>query len=137
MISIRPATPADVRQMAEIAGGSVSTRELVDWIAATGTIWHIAEDDGGKLLGFQSLTAAGGQASGTCEIATFLRPNQILSVGSRLFDHSADAARAQGYNWIDARFTKSNHDAQRYYQSHGFRNLSHNGDMQIMRFDLD
>ncbi|MEJ1991386.1 MAG: GNAT family N-acetyltransferase [Maritimibacter sp.] len=136
MISIRPATAADARQMAEIAGGSVSTRELADWIAAAGTIWHIAEDDGGRVLGFQSITA-GEQASETCEIATFLRPNQPLAVGSRLFDQSADAARAQGYNWIDARFTKSNHDAQRYYQSHGFRNWSHNGDMQIMRFDLD
>jgi L-amino acid N-acyltransferase YncA len=137
MISICPATPADARQMAEIAGGSVSTHELADWIAAAGTIWHVAEDEGGRLLGFQSITAAGGQASETCEIATFLRPNQPLAVGSRLFDQSADAARAQGYNWIDARFTKSNHDAQRYYQSHGFRNWSHNGDMQIMRFDLD
>jgi L-amino acid N-acyltransferase YncA len=136
-VSVRPATPADARQMVEIAGGSVSAHELADWIVAADTIWHIAEDDGGRLLGFQSITAAGGQAPGSCEIATFLRPDLPLAIGSRLFDHTADAARRGGYDWIDARISKSNHDAQRYYQSHGFRHWGQDGDVQIMRFDLD
>lgn len=136
---IRPATLIDTRQMAEIAGGETTAQALADWMddVSAYAAWHLAEADDGRLLGFQRIGASDDLASKICEIATFLRDGAPLSVGSRLFDSTKEAARLLGYDWIDARFVPGNDGARIYYQSQGFRLLRDTGDRMAMRYDLD
>lgn len=138
-VSVRPATLADIRQMAEIAGGGTTPQALADWMddVSAYAAWHVAEDDSGTILGFQRVGAGDDLTSDTCEIATFLRAGASLAVGSGLFDATALAARLLGYAWINARIPRPNEGARIYYQSHGFR-LWHDGaDTVLMRYEID
>lgn len=136
---VRAATFADTRQMAEIAGGETTARSLAEWMddGSAYAAWHVAEDTRGALLGFQRIGATADYADGYCEIATFLHKNAPLSVGSRLFEATARAARLLGYDWIDARIGVGNEGARIYYQSQGFRLFGETCAQVVMRYDLD
>ncbi|GKY86492.1 GNAT family N-acetyltransferase [Sinisalibacter aestuarii] len=136
---LRPATLADTRQMAGLAGGATGAQALADWMddGSAYAAWHVAEDPTGRLLGFQRIGAKADLTSGACEIATFLRDGAALAVGSRLFEATAEAARLLGYRWIDARFARGNEGAGIYYQSHGFRLLGETADSITMRYEID
>lgn len=136
---IRAAAFADTRQMAEIAGGDTTARSLAAWMDddSAHAAWHVAEDMGGALLGFQRIGAIADFAAGLCEIATFLHKSAPLAAGSRLFTATADAARLLGYGWIDARIGVGNESARIYYQSQGFRLTGEAGAQVVMRYDLD
>ncbi len=138
-VSVRPATLADIRQMAEIAGGTTTPQALADWMddVSAYAAWHVAENEIGALLGFQRIGADAALSRYACEIATFLRNGAALSIGSRLFDATAQAARLLGYAWIDARIAQGNEGARIYYQSHGFRIWSEAAGQVLMRYDLD
>lgn len=137
-VSIRPGMLADIRQMAEIAGGTTTPEALADWMddRSAYAAWHVAEDEMGTLLGFQRIGTHADQANGICEIATFLRQGAALAVGSRLFDATAETARLLGYSWIEAHISRDNEGAQICYQSRGFRIWHKADDRVLMRYEL-
>ncbi len=87
----------------------------------------VAEDEDGKLLGFQSLIlAADGNPyntpSGWGIIGTHVDPDSARSgVGRTLFEATRAAAIEAGLEKIEAFIGKDNHIAQAYYERMGFR----------------
>lgn len=135
MIHIRRANPADTRAMAGLLnaiidqGGTTAMTEpvaaetLTDWMTSDEDhgVWHIAEDDDGTLLGFQWIGPHPDLPGEACDIATFVRLGQTgLGIGSRLFEATRKAARALGYDWINANIRTDNAGGLAYYQSRGF-----------------
>ena len=139
MISIRRAGELDARAMAELLnaiiakGGTTAFTEPVSGDVLTGwfrqapdrSVWHIAEDETGQLLGFQSIEPKDKLPAEACDIATFVRLGQTgLGVGSRLFEETVRAARALGYLWINATIRADNESGLTYYQSRGFEDYA-------------
>lgn len=135
MIHVRKATLPDARLMAELLngiirkGGSTALTEeagrdtLEKWMSSQSqqSIWHLAEDETGFLLGFQAVTPHDRLPPEACDIASFVRLGRTgLGVGSRLFEATATAARALGYRWINATIRADNPGGLAYYQSRGF-----------------
>ena len=135
MIHIRAAAHADTRAMAELLnaiiakGGTtaktepVTAQDLRDWMVKDGDsgAWHVAEDDGGMLLGFQYIGLREGLPPGACDIATFVRLGSTgLGIGSKLFAATRAAAVVLGYDWINACIRADNESGLTYYQSRGF-----------------
>jgi len=136
-ISIRPATLADRRQMAELV--HASPHALAEWMDSDSAFsaWFVAEDEAGQLLGLQRVGPGEDLPPEACEIATFVVDgSKRLAVGSALFEESAEAARLLGFDWIAALIDPDNAGAQTYYQSRGFRRAG-GGEKLLMRFDLD
>ncbi|MEQ8291497.1 MAG: GNAT family N-acetyltransferase [Roseovarius sp.] len=161
MIHIRPAGPIDAAPMADLlnaiiaAGGTTAMTDpvtpamLKDWMRATpGTAaWHLAEDNGGTLLGFQWIEPKDALPPEACDIATFVQIGRAkLGIGSALFDRTRDAAISLGYRWINATIRADNTGGLAYYQSRGFetydirRNVPLPGGVTVdrisKRFDL-
>ncbi len=137
---IRPATLADIRQMAEIAGPPVTAQGLADWMDGDSAYaaWHLIEDESGRLLGFQHIGRSDALPADACEIATFVDPNPVpRGAAARLFDVTAQAARLLRYAWISADVAAENTAARIYYQNRGFRLYSREKARVLMRFDLD
>jgi GNAT superfamily N-acetyltransferase len=86
----------------------------------------VAVDDGGKILGFQSLKRAEhgnpyGTRAGWGIIGTHVRPSAARTgVGSRLFEATAAAAREAGLPMIEAYIGDDNSAALAYYEALGF-----------------
>ncbi len=135
MLLVRPATPADARDMAEllneivrIGGTTARTAEVTgddmagNMQASRRAAWHVATDTAGRLMGFQSIYASDNLPAKACDIATFVRVGETgLGIGSRLFDASRLAAEQLGYDWINANIRTDNETGRAYYQSRGFR----------------
>ncbi|WP_425092346.1 N-acetyltransferase family protein [Tropicimonas sp. S265A] len=146
MIRIRRAGDLDARNMADLLnriiarGGAtaftepVSRDTLMAWFrkAPDQSVWHIAEDDVGALLGFQSVEPHPGLPPDACDIATFVRIGQTgLGVGSRLFETTVEAARNLGYRWINATIRADNSGGLTYYQSRGFETYAHHPEVRL------
>lgn len=138
-IFVRAAALADTRQMAEIAGPATLPQALAEWMddISAYAAWHVAEDSAGVLLGFQRVGAGEDSTRNIGEIATFLREDVPLEVGSRLFEATKEAARLLGYGWIEARIAAVNEAARVYYQSHGFRVWKEEQTLLNMRFEVE
>jgi L-amino acid N-acyltransferase YncA len=135
MILVRPAAPADARDMAELLneiiriGGTtantveVTSNDMADSMATSvNGAWHVATDEAGRLMGFQYVRSNGGLPPEACDIATFVRVGETgLGSGARLFDASRAAAEQFGYDWINANIRADNESGRTYYQSRGFR----------------
>ncbi|TCK99785.1 L-amino acid N-acyltransferase YncA [Shimia isoporae] len=134
-ITIRKGADLDLRQSLNLLneiiaiGGTTAltkplTREdLRDWLMADpdSAAWHIAEDQDGTLLGFQWIGPWGDLPPEACEIGTFVKAGRTgLGIGSKLFEATKVAARAMGYDWIDAEIRADNTGGLTYYQSRGF-----------------
>lgn len=128
----------------------VTRDTLLGWFdkAPERSVWHLAENDEGTCLGFQSIEPHPDLPPEACDVATFVRLGQTgLGIGTKLFMHSTQAARAFGYAWINATIRADNTSGMAYYQSRGFepyarhRNVTlANGlvvDRISTRFDLD
>lgn len=139
MIHIRHAGPMDARDMAELLtaiirkGGSTAltqevTREtLLGWLKQTppNSIWHVAEDDTGTILGFQYVKPNANLPPEACDIATFVKlGTNGLGIGSKLFETTKKAARDLGYGWINATIRADNTGGLAYYQSRGFEDYA-------------
>ncbi len=161
MIYVRAAGLSDARALADLlnpiitTGGTTALTEHVDadtiqsWMRRGGTdaIWHLCEDEGGDVYGFQWVEPHPDLPAEAADIATFVKQGQTgLGVGTKLFNATTDAARAKGYKWINARIRADNSGGLIYYQSRGFETYSHikgaqlaNGtvvDKVSKRFDL-
>lgn len=134
-IIVRKAGSADARQMAELLneiiaiGGTtaITTALTKDGIAAwmashTGkNSWVVAEDDSGKIMGFQLLEPHPDLPDNAADVATFVRAGSAqLGIGSKLFDGTRKAANRLGYTWINATIRADNTGGLAYYGSRGF-----------------
>ena len=133
-ITTRRAAPLDARQMAEMlneiidAGGTtaitdpVSREDLLSRMEADPrSIWHVAEDAAGALMGFQWIEPHLEHGETVGQIATFSRIGKTgLGIGSKLFEATTRAARTAGYTWINAEIRADNEGGLIYYQSRGF-----------------
>ena len=159
-ITTRRAGPLDARPMAELLneiieiGGTtaitdpVSREDLLSWMEADPrSIWHVAEDADGQLMGFQWIEPHRDHGATVGQIATFARTGKTgLGIGSKLFEATKAAARAAGYAWINAEIRADNEGGLIYYQSRGFEDygvisgyVMSNGqvvDKVLKRYDL-
>jgi L-amino acid N-acyltransferase YncA len=151
----------DARPMAELLnqiitiGGTTAlvtpktSQDLQSWMNAypSQSIWHLAEDDAGMVLGFQWVEPHPDLPQHALNIATFVMPDQRgMGIGSRLFVATQAAARKLGYSWINATIRADNESGLIYYQSRSFEPYARlqnvrlsNGqivDKVKMRFDL-
>lgn len=139
MIHVRTAGPLDTGAMSDMLnaiiaqGGTtaltspVSKDDLQTFMTAYpgGSAWRLAEDDAGAILGFQFIEPHAQLPPDACDIATFSRLGRSrMGVGSALFEHSKDAARALGYRWINATIRADNSGGLAYYQSRGFEDYA-------------
>ncbi|WP_424974718.1 N-acetyltransferase family protein [Dinoroseobacter sp. S124A] len=161
-LTVRRAGALDVRPMADLLnaiirkGGTTAFVEdvtgdtLLGWfaLAPERSVWHIAEDTGGEILGFQSIEPRGSLPPEACDIATFVKLGQTgLGIGSKLFAASTEAARTLGYRWINATIRADNESGLTYYQSRGFEDYARHKDVALgnglvvdrvsKRYDLD
>lgn len=139
MITVRRAGDLDARDMAQLLneiiciGGTTAYTEVVsaetikNWFrkAPDQAAWHIAEAHQGAALGFQYIKPDPALPPEACDIATFVRVDQTgLGIGSKLFEKTAEAARAFGYRWINATIRADNESGLTYYQSRGFEDYA-------------
>lgn len=120
---------ADVLNGVIAQGGTTAiadpvTRDmLADWMgrAPGRSAWHVAEDENGRVLGFQWIEPAAYLPPDAAEIATFARIGYTrLGIGSALFRATEEAARTLGFRWINANIRADNAGGLVYYQSRGF-----------------
>ena len=146
MITVRKAGTLDAREMADLLnaiirkGGTtafldeINRNTILDWFAQAPyrSVWHVAEDETGTLLGFQSIEPHSKLPPEACDIATFVRLGQTgLGVGSRLFEATTSAATALGYSWISATIRADNTGGLAYYQSRGFEDYARHPDVPL------
>ncbi|EEX12812.1 acetyltransferase, gnat family [Citreicella sp. SE45] len=160
MITVRRAGPLDARPMAELLneviaiGGTtaitepVTREDLLNWMEADPrSIWHVAEDATGQIMGFQWVDPHLKLGETVAQIASFARVGKTgLGIGSKLFDATKRAARTAGYAWINAEIRADNEGGLIYYQSRGFEDYGRiegyvmaNGqvvDKVLKRYDL-
>lgn len=134
MIHVRRAAMLDFPAMAALlntiihAGGTTALEQEVtaadlQSYAQNGrrSVWHVAENDTGEILGFQWIEARDTLPAEAADIATFVKVGQTgLGVGSALFEQTKTAARALGFTWINANIRADNEGGLIYYQSRGF-----------------
>ena len=159
-VTTRRAGPLDARPMAELlneiieVGGTpamtepVSREDLMRWMEADPrSIWHVAEDPAGEILGFQWIAPHRDHGAQVGQIATFAKHGKTgLGIGTKLFEATKEAARVAGYAWINAEIRADNEGGLIYYQSRGFEDygrvegqLMANGqvvDKVLKRYDL-
>lgn len=160
MITVRRAGPLDARPMAELLneviaiGGTtaitepVTREDLLNWMEADPrSIWHVAEDATGQIMGFQWVDPHLKLGETVAQIASFARVGKTgLGIGSKLFDATKRAASTAGYAWINAEIRADNEGGLIYYQSRGFEDYGRiegyvmaNGqvvDKVLKRYDL-
>ncbi|MEM1386853.1 MAG: GNAT family N-acetyltransferase [Pseudomonadota bacterium] len=133
-LHVRLAGPLDARPMAEILnaiiaqGGTTALTEpvdapiLQDWMSSDQrSVWHLAEDGGGEVQGFQWVDPHPSIGAHVAQIATFARIGKTgLGIGSALFEATKAACKAAGYAWINAEIRADNTGGLAYYQSRGF-----------------
>lgn len=140
MITIRPAIAADADAMAALLnqiiaiGGTtafetpVAPDTIRHWMAKDGprAAWHVAQDDTGLILGYQSCEPHSGLPPAAGDIASFVQVNQAgRGIGRRLFEATKIACRALGYTWINAAIRSDNQSGLTYYTAMGFIDWKH------------
>lgn len=147
---VRPASRADARPLAELLGeiiaiggttamNRLSRAEMEAWIVSNPaqSTMMVAESEKGELLGFQSIAPHPNLPETACDIATFTRAGHArIGIGSALFEETGPAARALGFDWINAAIRPENTGGIIYYQSRGFERYGRSQDQILMRYDL-
>lgn len=133
---IRKAGPLDALSLADLLneiiaiGGTTayvrdkSADDLIKIMQTENAVWYLAEDEKGRVLGFQWIEPSTDSPADIASIASFVRVGGTgLGVGSNLFAEMCDAARAHGYRAIDAIIRADNTGGLAYYQSRGFETI--------------
>ena len=143
---IRKAGDIDAREMADLLnviirkGGTTALTEEITgatiktWFrtAPLQSVWHIAEDDAGTILGFQSIEPHSDLPPEACDIATFVKSGQTgLGIGSKIFDASQRVAKELGFHWINATIRADNTGGLAYYQSQEFETYAHHPNQRL------
>lgn len=145
-VFVRRAGSLDALAMADLLneiikiGGTTAFTEqihretLLGWFQKSPerSVWHVAEDAQGVLLGFQSIEPHQKLPPEACDIATFVRVGRTgLGTGSKLFEASVSAARDLGYTWINATIRADNTGGLAYYQSRGFEDYARHPNVRL------
>ena len=102
-------------------GGPISGAVIWEWMSIARSAWHVAEDENGRVLGFQWIAPASYLPAEAAENATFARIDKVgMGIGSKLLEQTKVAARELGYSWINANIRADNESGLTYYQSRGF-----------------
>lgn len=138
MIHIRTATPQDAANIASLLneivarGGTtaiaapVSAADIQNWMGHDKAMWHVAEDDGGAITGFQWIEPHPELPQDATDIASFVRIGRTgLGIATALFEATKKSARDMGYRKIDAIIRANNSGGLAYYQSRGFETIRH------------
>ena len=161
MIHVVPAGRLHTASMADVLneiikkGGSTALTnsvigdDIAEWMARGGSrsAWHVAENEEGRVLGFQWIEPADYLPPEAAEIATFTRIGHSgQGIGSALFRATVTAARALQFSWINANIRADNKGGLAYYQSRGFEDYGRKSgvlladgqqvDKVLKRFDL-
>lgn len=138
MIHTRRAGPLDAAPMADLLndviaqGGTtaltspVDRTRMLEWMERDPhSVWHVAEDDAGQLLGFQWVDQLDPSHADRGHIATFARIGRTgLGIGSALWSATREAAAEAGFKVIEADIRADNTGGLAYYQSRGFEDLA-------------
>jgi GNAT superfamily N-acetyltransferase len=134
-IIIQTGSAVDLRQTADLIneiiaiGGTtaitkpLSREEIEGWLLGDPdrSVWHVAMDADGNVLGFQWVGPFGDLPPEACEIGTFVKAGRTgFGIGSKLFEATKLAARLLGYDWINAEIRADNVSGLAYYQSRSF-----------------
>jgi L-amino acid N-acyltransferase YncA len=135
---VRPARNGDADAISAILnriiaiGGTTAHQSAFDPASAQAhyieepLVVFVAEDDDGRVLGFQALHPHSDLPAGWADIATFVDPNlQQGGIGAALFARTTDAARAVGLQALNATIRADNRLGLRYYSKCGFVDYSH------------
>jgi L-amino acid N-acyltransferase YncA len=135
-LHIRTAGLLDARALAELLnaiiakGGTtafvneLTSADIKGWMQRDGAVWHLAEDEGGQVLGFQYFDPHSDAPEEAVDIATFVRLGATgLGVGSKLFTQTAKVAKDLGYSRIEAIIRADNEGGLAYYQSRSFETI--------------
>lgn len=135
-IFVRRAGQMDCRAMAELlneiiaVGGTTAyttaftSAAMQAKLQTPGSIWHVAEDATGRLLGFQWLEPNSDLPAGSLDINSFVKVGSSgLGVGSTLFEHTRQAAHKAGAVMLHAIIRADNTGGLAYYQSRGFEDF--------------
>jgi L-amino acid N-acyltransferase YncA len=135
-VHIRKAGALDARNLADLLneiimiGGTTAyvrdktAEDLMQGMQVAGSVWVLAENDAGQLLGFQWIEPPNDAQDRVADIATFVRVGGTgLGVGSALFEATRETAKAMGYHVIDAIIRADNSGGLAYYQSRGFETI--------------
>jgi L-amino acid N-acyltransferase YncA len=101
----------------------VLPRDIEEWMAhdPTRSAWRVALDETEKVVGFQWIEPKAKLPPEAADISTFVQIGRTgLGIGSALFDATRSAAKALGYEWINANIRADNEGGLIYYQSRGF-----------------
>lgn len=141
-MKLRTANPSDAEALSNVldelvAAGKRTSPSDINFVRAQYTDHPdrihcaVAEDEDGRILGFQSLRLARegnplGTPVGWGIIGTHIRPSAARrGVGSKLFLLTQDAARQTGLSEIEACIGASNAEGLAYYEAMGFRTYQH------------
>ena len=140
MIPVRRAMDLDAGSMAKLLNSSiarggttartrpVTAADIRERMAANAerSAWHVALDDAEQVIGFQWIAPNTKLPPEAADIATFVEIGRTgLGIGSALFAATSRAAKALGYEWINATIRADNHGGLTYYQSRGFRDWAY------------
>ena len=135
-ITVRPAVPADFSQMSELLNQIIDAGEttalqspataddLLKWMDRSKgrNAWHIAQNDSGRIMGFQYVEPHVDLPDDAGDIATYVRIGAIqLGIGSKLFEATKQATAKLGYVWLNATIRADNSGGLAYYTSRGFQ----------------
>lgn len=136
MIHIRRAGPLDARPIVDLLNAIIakggSTAYLTPWppeavverMERPRAVWHLAEDEGGAVKGFQWFEPHPDVPAHSASIASFVEIGATgLGIGSKLFQTTRQAALDQGLTHLDAVIRADNESGLAYYQSRGFETI--------------
>ncbi len=84
--------------------------------------WNVAQDDTGRIVGFQWAESHPNLPPEAASIATFVRVGVVgAGIGSKLFAKTSEQMKELGFEWINASIRSDNDSGLRYYSKMGFR----------------
>jgi ribosomal protein S18 acetylase RimI-like enzyme len=113
--------------------GPLTAAELRGWMAAPGSVWHVAET-AGEVLGVQWIEPGPAVPAGEMSIATFAKAGRHgLGIGAALWSATRDAARAMGVRAIRAVIAPNNEGGRAFYRSRGFERVADAPDGRVVK----
>lgn len=144
-ITVRPFETRDLEQMLEILneiieiGGTTAylnpleKSELAEWSNPTeGARWNVAQDETGRIVGFQWAKPHPLLPPEAASIASFVRVGVVgAGIGSKLFQATSAQMKALGFQWLNASIRSDNDSGLRYYSKMGFKDWKVEPDAQL------
>ena len=142
---VRPAQPADAAAMTALLnkiisiGGTTAHQHektqadvRADYIDGPEALTCVVAEDGGQVIGFQSVGTWPGLSAGWGDIGTFVAPGvQARGAGAALFAATCAAAREKRLAVLNATIRADNVPGLAYYARIGFTDYAHDPDWTL------